>query len=85
MVNKFFVIVKQLRYLETSVINQNCFHGEIKSRANSGNVNYRPFQKFSSFHLLANILKIRILRTVILHAAFVLVRNLISDITGRGA
>jgi hypothetical protein len=58
--------VAQLKYLETTVTNQNLIKEEIKRRLNSGNACYHSVQSLSSSRLLSKNLKIRIYETIIL-------------------
>jgi hypothetical protein len=63
--NSFFERVEELKYLGTSLINQNSIQEEIKSKFNLGNVCY-SVQNLLSSSLLSKKLKIKIYRTIIL-------------------
>jgi hypothetical protein len=52
--------------LETTVINPNSIHGEMKSRLNSGNSFYRVVQKLLSCLLLSEEEKIKMYKTIVL-------------------
>ena len=56
----------KLKYLGTTLTNQNSIQEEIKSRLKSGNVCYHSVQNLSSSSLLSNNIKIKIYRTIIL-------------------
>jgi len=58
--------VEELKYLGTTVTNQNSIQKEIKSRLNSGNVCYHWVQNLISSSLLSRNTKIKIHRTIIL-------------------
>jgi hypothetical protein len=67
-VNRSFEDVAKFRYLETTLIDTNCMHEEIKSRLNLENTCYHSVQSLLSSHLLSINLKVRIYKTIILPA-----------------
>jgi len=58
--------VEQLKYLETTLTNQNSIQEEILSRLNSENACNHSVQNLVSSSLLSKNLKIKIYRTIIL-------------------
>ena len=64
--NKSFESVKQLKYLEANLTNQNSFPDEVKSRVKSGKACYHSVQNLLSSSLLSKNAKVKIYRTMIL-------------------
>jgi len=64
--NSSFERVEELKYLETTLTNQNSIQEEIKSRLKLGNACYYSVQNLLSSSLLYKKLKIKIYRTIIL-------------------
>jgi hypothetical protein len=64
--NKSFERVEQLKYLETTLTNQNSTQEEIKSRLKSGNACYHSVHDLLSSSLLSKNIKIKVYRTIIL-------------------
>jgi hypothetical protein len=72
----------QLKYMGTTVTNQNLIYEKIKRRLNSGNDSYHSVQHLLSSRLLSIKVKIRIYKTIILPVAlygcetwFLILRN----------
>jgi hypothetical protein len=64
--HKFFEDVENLKYLRTTLTDQNHRHEEIKSRLNSGNVCYHSVQSLRSSRVLSRNLKVKMYKTIIL-------------------
>ena len=64
--NSTFERVEEVKYLGTTLTNQNSIAEEIKSRLRSGNACYQRARNLLSSRMLSKNLKIKIFRTIIL-------------------
>jgi hypothetical protein len=64
--NSFFARVVELKYLGTTLANQNSIQEEIKSRLKSGNACCHSVQNLLSYSLLTKNKKIKVHRNIIL-------------------
>jgi hypothetical protein len=55
-----------IKYLGTTLTDQNCMNEEIKSRLNLRNVCYHSIQSLLSYRLLSRNVKVKIYKTIIL-------------------
>jgi len=62
--------VEDLKYLKTTLTNQNSIQEEIKNRLKSGNACFHSVQNLLPSSLLSKNLKIKIHRTIILPVVF---------------
>jgi hypothetical protein len=72
--NRAFGMMEQLKYVSTTVTNQNSIHEEIKSRLKSGEVSCRSVQNLVSASLISKNTNIKIYRIIILPVVFMVVK-----------
>jgi hypothetical protein len=65
-VNRSFEDVSKFKCLRTTPTDQNCMHGDVNSRLNSGNFCYQLIQSLLSSHLLSRNIKVKMYKTIIL-------------------
>jgi hypothetical protein len=64
--NRYFKDAAKFKYLQTTLADQNCMNGDIKSRLHSENACYHLVQSLLSFRMLSRNLKDKIYKTIIL-------------------